>query len=161
MAYRFRHVLKTDEQAVMRLYKEIIGTPGCTWNQDYPAIEDIRDDTDSNSLYCIEDDCGSIVAVAAAGSFNELQHLSWDIRITNPCELARIGVHPSVQNKGLGSIILSDVIADCKIRGFDGMRFLVSKENGSALKLYDKFGFQKCGETFMYGHDFYCYQMVF
>lgn len=52
------------------------------------------------------------------------------------------------------------VIQDCRRRGYDSMRFLVSTTNYNALILYRKFGFQEVGEVFRYGHDFYCYYKV-
>ena len=53
------------------------------------------------------------------------------------------------------------MIEAVKDRDFDGIRMLVSKTNPAALALYDKNGFEKCGETYMYGIHFYCYQMNF
>ena len=38
---------------------------------------------------------------------------------------------------------------------------LVSKTNPAALALYEKNGFERRGETFMYDIDFYCYQIDF
>jgi ribosomal protein S18 acetylase RimI-like enzyme len=78
-----------------------------------------------------------------------------------PCDLARIGVLPNMQKRGIGTAILKNVINAVKERGFDGIRMLVSKTNPAALAMYDKNGFSRCGETFMYGIDFYCYEMVF
>ena len=79
----------------------------------------------------------------------------------NPCELARIGVNPVFQNQGIGTIILQHIITAMKEKGFDGMRFIVSKTNPAALALYDKNGFERCGEAFVFDIDWYCYQMKF
>jgi ribosomal protein S18 acetylase RimI-like enzyme len=38
---------------------------------------------------------------------------------------------------------------------------LVSKTNNAALALYEKNGFERCGEVFRFGIDFYCYQITF
>jgi ribosomal protein S18 acetylase RimI-like enzyme len=75
--------------------------------------------------------------------------------------LARIGVLSSMQKKGIGTIMVTLTIDAVKQRGFDGIRMIVSKNNPSALALYDKNGFQKCGKTIMYDIDFYCYEMIF
>lgn len=161
MDYRFRLARQTDQALLLQLYREISPTPGCTWDESYPALEDITQDIALNSLYCMEDTSGQVICAASAGPFDELAHLCWDARAAKPCELARIGVHPSVQRCGVGTALLRQVIADCRDRGFDCMRLLVSKSNPRALALYSKLGFNPCGEAFMYGHDFYCYEMLF
>jgi len=156
--YQFRLANKDDIPEITSIYRSLVGTPGCTWNLDYPNAESALSDLENGALYVLETD-GKIVAAASMGDFNELSHLPWASQ--RPCELARIGVLPAMQKHGVGSIILQNVIRAAKEKGFDGMRFLVSKNNIAALALYDKNGFEKCGETFMYGLDFYCYQICF
>lgn len=157
VGYKFRLAEQEDDKNILKVYKSIIGTQGCTWDAEYPSMTEIITDIKMKSLYCITDDKGEIIAVATAGPLNELDDLTWDARMTKPCELARIGVLPFIQKRGIGSKLLDAVIEDCKSRGYNGMRFLVSKTNYNALTLYSKFGFQKVGEVFRYGHDFYCY----
>jgi ribosomal protein S18 acetylase RimI-like enzyme len=156
--YNFSLANYCDLSEIMDLYHSIIGTPGCTWSLDYPNKENVESDINSQSLYILKYD-DKIVAVAAAGSFNELDHLPWEPK--KPCELARIGVNPTMQRQGVGTIILQNVINSMKRKDFDGIRMLVSKTNSAALSLYNKNGFEMCGETFMFGIDFYCYQMSF
>jgi ribosomal protein S18 acetylase RimI-like enzyme len=59
----------------------------------------------------------------------------------------------------IGTTILKHIIKTAEEKGFDGIRILVSKTNPAALALYDKNGFERCGEVFMYDIDFYCYQI--
>ena len=125
---------------------------------DYPSEESAVTDIKNEALYILEID-DRIVAVASIGDFNELSNLDWAPQ--KPCELARIGVLPTMQKQGIGTIILQNVIGVARKKGFDGTRFLVSKTNPAALSLYNKNGFKRCGETFMYGIDFYCYQILF
>lgn len=159
--YKFRLAEPGDENTILEIYRSIIGTEGCTWHAEYPSMFEIQSDIKMSSLYCLTDDKEDIIAVASAGPLDELGDLMWDARMTKPCELARIGVLPSMQKRGLASKMLSSVIDDCKRRGFNGMRFLVSKTNYNALMLYHKFGFHGVGEVFRYGHDFYCYYKLF
>lgn len=152
-----------DADEILQLYHSLIGTPGCTWHMDYPAMENIRDDIAAASLYCLRDEHGSIVAVASAGKSDELEHdhIPWDNCMKNPCDLARVGTLPTLQRKGLGTLIMTHLLQDVQKRGFDGIRMLVSKTNPAALKLYGKTGFTCCGEILMYGVDFYCFELVF
>ncbi|MDP4089414.1 MAG: GNAT family N-acetyltransferase [Bacillota bacterium] len=155
--YKLRLAEYGDEENILKLYRSILGTTGCTWSEEYPSMTEIISDIKMKSLYYLTDHQGKLIAVATAGSLDELDDLIWDSRMTKPCELARIGVLPSLHNKGIASKLLGAVIEDCKSRGYNGMRFLVSKTNNNALRLYGKFGFRNVGEVFRYGHDFYCY----
>ena len=156
--YCFRLADIDDISEIIDIYHKNIGTSGCTWNSDYPCLASAESDIANKSLYILKEN-DKIIAVASAGSFDELGHLPWSLK--NPCELARIGVIPEKHNRGIGTIILQNVIQAVKERGYDGIRMLVSKTNPAALALYNKNGFNQCGETYMYEIDFYCYQMIF
>ena len=147
-----------DIPEIVGIYQSLIGTPGCTWDSDYPNKATAESDIGSKSLYVLKKD-GEIVAVASAGEFNELGHLPWTPK--KPCELARIGVRPTMQKQGVGTVILQKVMETVWEKGFDGIRMLVSKTNQAALALYEKNGFVKRGETFMFDHDFFCYEITF
>ena len=159
MDYTFALAQVADAPAVFALYRGMIGTPGCTWSGEYPTREIVLRDIRTDSLYVLKDTRGQIIAAAAAGPDDELKDLPWDM--SNPCELARVAVALPLQNQGIGSRLLKQIIRAVKARGFDGIRMLVSVGNPSALALYDKNGFTRLDKVRMYGHDFYRYQMAF
>jgi len=156
-AYDFRLAASGDIPEIVRLYKSALDTPGCTWNADYPSRETADADFQMQALYVLKEK-GAIIAAASAGAFDELSHLPWKPK--QPCELARIGVLPAMQKQGVGGVMLRHIICAMRQKGFDGIRMLVSKTNASALALYEKFGFERCGEAFLFDHDFYCYQLL-
>jgi ribosomal protein S18 acetylase RimI-like enzyme len=157
LQYAFMLALEADASAVFALCQSLIGTPGCTWNEHYPTAELVQADIRARSLYVLKDAQGAIVAAAAAGGERELDDLAWGPE--NPCELARVGVSLSYQRQGIGSYLLKQVIKAVKRRGFDGIVMLVSTSNTTALSLYEKHGFTRCGEINRYGFDFYRYQL--
>ena len=140
-----------DIPEIMNLYHSLIGTPGCTWSLDYPDSETAREDINKKCLYVLKEN-NTIISVASVREVDELSHLQWSPK--KPCELARVGVMALFQNRGIGTIILQNVIEAVKKRGADGIILLVSKTNDAALSLYSKNGFIKCGEAFMYDIDF-------
>ena len=156
--YTFQLANRDEIPEIVRIYHSLVGTPGCTWNLDYPNEETAEDDIHNNWLYTLKQ-CDKIIAVASVGDFGDWKDLQWKPK--KPCELARIGVNPAFQKQGVGTIILQHTIRVAKEQGFDGMRFIVSKTNPAALALYDKNGFERCGETIQFDMDWYCYQMVF
>jgi len=143
---------------IVNIYHSLIGTRGCTWDMDYPSKETAEFDISNDRLYTLKMS-NRIIAVASVGDYDELEDLQW--KPENPCELMRIGVRQEYQNQGIGTIVLQHIIRIAKEKGYDGMRFLVSKTNPAALALYDKNGFERCGEAFRFDIDFYCYQIVF
>ena len=120
--------------------------------------ETAENDINNDWLYTLKKH-DKIIAVASVGDFDELRDLHWKPK--KPCELARIGVKPAFQKQGIGTIILQNIIKTAKEKGYDGIRMLVSKTNSAALALYDKNGFERCGEVFKFDIDFYCYQITF
>ena len=156
--YEFSSANLKELSEIMDIYHSLVGTPGCTWNLGYPDEATAKSDIGRQLLYVLKKD-GFIVAVASLGEFDELKYLDW--LPENPCELSRVGVRPMLQKQGIGTIVLQNIIKTAREKGFDGLVMLVSKINSSALALYDRNGFERCGETFMYDIDFYCYQMKF
>jgi ribosomal protein S18 acetylase RimI-like enzyme len=150
---------QADGDEILGLYRACIGVPGCTWSDEYPVMDNIREDIANRSLYVVRS--GSIIAAATGGPC-ELSDagLPWAF-LHNPCELSRVAVMPALQGKGLASMLLNFVLADLNRRGFDGVRLLVSPKNFSALALYRRAGFTSCGNTHMFDHDYICCQLRF
>lgn len=149
---------RDDVPEIVSIYRSLIGTPGCTWDEGYPSEETAEHDINNGWLYIFKKQ-DKIVGVASIGDFGELSDLKWKPK--NPCELARIGVHPEFQQQGIGTLMLQYCFETAKKQGFDGIRILVAKTNTPALALYEKNGFELCGEVFRFNIDFYCYQTTF
>lgn len=156
--FEFMKATMDDINDIMNLYHSLIGTPGCTWNLDYPDFEIVGYDIKNNWLYTLKSG-DKIISVASLCSFDELSDLKWKPK--NPLELARLGIDCAFQRQGLGTLMLRKMICLTKEKGFDGIVLLVSKMNQAALNLYEKNGFEKCGEVFRYDNDYYCYQITF
>lgn len=155
---KFKLAKKEDLMEIMNLYHNLIGTPGCTWDLDYPNEEIAQYDIDYHGLYVLRKK-RKIVAVGSLCPFDELSDLLW--KPQNPCELARLGVDPVFQEQGLGSYMLKNLMRIAKEKGYDGIILLVSKTHLVAQHLYEKNGFEKCGEVFRYDNEYYYYQIVF
>ena len=146
-----------NAEEIMRLYHSLIGTKGLTWDENYPQLDDVERDIKEKSRYIAVSD-GKIIAAAGAGVDEEVAELS---SIENVCSLYRVGVRRDFQQKGIAGKLLEFIKKDVKNRGFGGMFFLVAKETEPALKLYEKHGFKRKGEAFMFGFDFWCYEINF
>ena len=154
----FVRAAREDIPEITGIYRSLIGTPGCTWDEYYPNGETAGNDIDNGWLYTLKEQ-EKIMAVATIGDLGELGDLKWKPK--NPCELARIGVCPEMHNRGVGTLMLQYCFETAKNQGYDGIRILVAKINSAALALYEKNGFERCGEANRFDIDFYCYQKIF
>lgn len=147
-----------DADEIAALYSSLIGTPGCKWSSEYPTLEHVREDIENGSLYRLEE-MGRTIAAAYLGEFEEVERPEcFDKSFKNLGEFARVGVLREFQRKGYAELLLRHLMDEAKVRGFDGIALLVAKENEPARALYEKLGFENCGEARLYDIDWYCYQ---
>ena len=158
--YTFIKASPSDAQEILGLYRSLVGTDGCTWSEEYPNTETIAFDLQQDALYCLRGAKG-IAAVASFGAFGELNDLPWPVALRNPCELARIGVRPALQRRGLAAQLLQHGISHAKEKGFDGIRLLVGCGNPAAQRLYQANGFLRYGTIYRYGCHFDFEQLTF
>lgn len=158
MEYRISKATEKDTDEILTLYQSMIGRPGCTWSEEYPGIDDVKSDIARHSLYTVLNGT-EIVAAAATDKSEESEAVGcYDKGISAPCELSRLAVKTAYQNRGLAKFLLSHIETQARVRGFDGIRLLVGKNNDRAIVLYEKAGYLRCGECRLYDWDWYCYQ---
>lgn len=155
--FEIRLAESENAEEIMSLYRSLVGTKGLTWSEDYPLLDDVERDIAEKSLYIAVSD-GEIIAAAGAGVDEEVAELS---SIENTCNLYRVGVRRNFHRKGTAGKLLEYIKKDVEKRGFCGMFFLVAKGNEPVLGLYEKHGFKRKGEAFMFGFDFWCYEINF
>ncbi len=116
------------------------------WDKYYPAKEHFIDDIDKDSIYvAVEDD--KIIAVYVINQECDEEYHEWEWK--NPqesaCIIHRFCVSPDHQNRGIGSEVLSHIEEQAKSLGYSSIRLDVFSNNPSALRLYDKNGYEKRG----------------
>lgn len=155
------HIEKADlsqAEEILSLYHSLLGRDGCTWNEDYPNMEDIHHDITHDALYLLSDQ-KRIIACASANRADAAEMLGYaGTKYKNPCILSRLAVSPPDQNKGIAKYLLSYIEQDIKHKGYDGICLLVSKTNSHAIAVYDHMNYRCFGECGMYDQDWYCYE---
>ncbi len=58
-----------------------------------------------------------------------------------------IAVHPDYRGQGIGKAMLQALILYCQQKQCSGMTLEVRESNGTAIHLYEKMGFQCCGQA--------------
>ena len=76
--------------------------------------------------------------------------LGYQISTQNPfgAHLARLAVRPDAQQRGIGTALLSDLIAQITARGLFRITVNTQSDNLASLALYYKMGFKLTGKTF-------------
>jgi len=83
--------------------------------------------------------------------------VGYQISTANPfgAHLARLAVRPDAQRRGLGSLIVTDLIRRLKEKGVARLTVNTQSDNHASLALYKKMGFVQTGEKF----PVYCYSV--
>ena len=76
--------------------------------------------------------------------------VGYQISTANPfgAHLARLAVRPDAQRRGLGSLIVTDLIRRLKQKNVNRLTVNTQSDNHASLALYDKMGFIVTGERF-------------
>lgn len=89
-------------------------------------------------------------ATAATVIEDERGLIGYQISTANPfgAHLARLAVRPDAQRKGLGSLLVTDLIRRLKHKGIARLTVNTQSDNHASLALYKKMGFVLTGEKF-------------
>lgn len=148
----------SDAEEIAELYASLVGMPGCTWDENYPSLDFVRGDIEKCSLYKAVEN-GRIIAAAYLGDFEEVEMPDcFDRSVKRFGEFGRVGVRREYHRQGVAKTLLSYLIGEAARREFDGIALFVGTENFSAVKLYEKIGFKRCGESYLYETHWYCYE---
>ena len=76
--------------------------------------------------------------------------VGYQISTANPfgAHLARLAVRPDAQRRGLGSLIVADLIRRLKKKNVARLTVNTQSDNHASLALYEKMGFVVTGEKF-------------
>ncbi len=161
MDYEIRHAIGTDTDEIYALYHSLIDMPDGTWDEDYPSRELVEHDLHHNDILVMHNEEGKIIAsIAISTEDEELAEAdaAWYEDVKRWIALSRLGVAKEMQGKGIAKRMLLAAMALCKARGYEAVRFLVSKTNPAPQRAYAKLSFDICGETELFDHRWLCYQ---
>lgn len=152
---------KKDVQEIYALYRSLIDMPDGTWDEEYPSMEIVEHDLEHQRVLVMRDAESSIVAAIAISDEDEDfegADIHWYPDVTRFIALSRLGVDKRFQGKGIAKKMLIAAMDLCRQRGYEAVRFLVSKSNPAPQRAYAKLNFDVCGEIDLYEHRWLCYQ---
>ena len=123
----FQNATKEDMEEIRKLYRDAIGSPGCTWSLEYPNVEIMQGDMERNALFCLKNEAGKIIGAISIDDDKVVESVScWDEDLKPGAELSRLVVRESEQNQGIARILLKQAMQELKKRGYQSVHFLVS-----------------------------------
>ena len=148
---------REDLPQILKLYRSVVGTKGCTWDAFYPNEATLLEDFEAGQLFVLWKDeqmlgAGSIVLE------NELDDLAHWAFPEKARELARIVIAPKFQNCGYGRLLVQKLCDRLAQTGCRAVHLLVAQENTFAQRMYQTIGFQNRGTCHRYEIDFFVYE---
>ncbi len=149
----FRSAIPGDLPQITGLYRAAIGTPGCTWNENYPGAFELEHDFASGNLYVLAEG-ETVVGAVSVVSPNELDDAcAWEIQ--NAKEIARVVISQNHKGRGLAAQMLSQLFAKLKQEGCAAIHLSAACCNSAAIKTYRRLGFSFPAQAHLYGHQFF------
>jgi ribosomal-protein-alanine N-acetyltransferase len=122
-----------EERDMIAVTQVDLDSFGMFWHNTLDSLQRAR--MQSVSATVAEDDSGVI---------------GYQISTGNPfgAHLARLGVAPEAQGRGIGTALVSDLIQKDGINQFSRLSVNTQADNMASLALYEKLGFTRTGEHF-------------
>ncbi|PWL97675.1 MAG: hypothetical protein DBY04_06190 [Clostridiales bacterium] len=153
MNIQLKEATEADLPQLLAICHAAAGTPGSTWHDEYPNAEVLSEDIRGHFLYRIMAD-GQLIGLIALGPFGELDVLADPSDGPHPHDLARFGIHPAYQGKGLAQKALNAALALCREKEASAVRLLVSPSALPALAIYEKAGFERIRLVHLWDEDY-------
>ena len=154
-----RKALSYELSQIAALYRSAIGTPGCTWNGDYPGAFELEHDFQGGNLYVLTNRAGVIGAVSLVQPRELDGCADWECR-ENAAEIARVVIGRDFAGHGLAVTMLKMLFIRLKEKGCGAVHLSVAKCNPAAIRTYRKLGFTFLDERDMYGHSYYLCELI-
>jgi ribosomal protein S18 acetylase RimI-like enzyme len=156
---RFVKATREDAREITALYRNAIGSPGCTWSASYPNADITRGDLNRQALFCLKNEADEIIGAISIDDDALVEALDcWEEAWKPGAELARLVVREEYQNQGVARQLIRCAMEELACRGYRSVHFLVSKTHQRALRSYEKLNFTLRGETELYDTLFLCYE---
>ena len=161
MNYEIKTAGIKDLDEIFALYHSLIDMPNSTWDDEYPSKDIVKYDLEEQTVLVMRNEQDAIVAAIAISDdeddFDDAR-IRWYPDVDRWIALSRLGVAKEMQGKGIAKRMLLAAMDHCRQRGYQAVRFLVSKSNPAPQRAYAKLNFDVCGEVSLYEHEWLCYQ---
>ena len=145
---------------IFKLYVDARKTKGCTWTEEYPTKEIIKNDILRGDSFVIVNEKNNEIIAAISIDDDKLveEQECWSKELKPAGELARLVIAEEYRGNGLAGNLIQGAMENLQKRKYKGVHYLVSPNNANALRAYKKMEFNDCGRIFLYDHEWICYE---
>jgi len=153
----FRAAQHGEEHSIHQLYRSVVGTGFCVWDDFYPGYEQIEHDLKTENLFVLADGETLVGAISLIpeGELDELEGLPFWSGKEPAFSFARVVIALGMQGNGLAAELVRHMEAIIRNRGGNCVRILAAIRNLPAIKTYEKLGYRSAGTCFLFGHDYF------
>jgi L-amino acid N-acyltransferase YncA len=143
----------TDLDAITAIYGHAVRTGAASYEYDAPTREEMMQRfttiTSANFPYIVAQDDGAILGYAYASAFRTRPAYRFMVEDS-------IYIAPEHQGKGVGTLLLAELIARCEASGFRQMIAVIGDAavNLPSARLHAIMGFTECGRITASGFKF-------
>ena len=159
MEVQLKMAMENDRPQLLAIGHAAAAADESTWDLNYPNAEILEEDIRGHRLYRITAN-GETAGLLAVGDFGELDMLSDPSDGPHPYDLARFGLHPAYQGKGLAQKAICAALSLCWKSGATAVRLLVSPGNPPALAVYKKAGFERIRLVHLWENDYWYFRKI-
>lgn len=148
---------------VRRTVAQMIAWGSDQWGEDYPYPEAYAEDIARQELWCVTDENGAILGVAALTHRHEEDYEGLPFRRPEPAvSMHRVAVDPCAMGRGVAGMLFAQFQKEGERRGVESLRIDTYCVNERMQHLIAKHGFTKLAEFSYPGRDkpFYCYDKL-
>lgn len=133
MATTLRPIALDDVEAIVTILCAVSNHTVSAEDFRHDALEQARGEIPNSITYviCAEDERVGRLRV---------------VRVTDYIEIAGLQIHPEWQSKGIGTTVITDLLAEARRAGRP-LELDVAKDNTNAERLYARLGFTRVGEA--------------
>ena len=144
------------------------------WDEYYPDLEIVKDDAERGWLYVARENgtAGGIASGIATGRIiasivisdsenedaEELEGCDIEWQGEKPSFLSRLCVAPGLQGRGIGTEMMRLALGVAWGLGYDSVRLLAAEDNPTAVGIYERLSFRRCGEVDMFDEHFIVFE---
>lgn len=127
------------------------------WNEDYPAIENIRRDIERGELYYIGEG-EEVWAIITLNDEEELQYqdITWNCTEGKILVVHRLATHPDKQGKGFARQLMIFAEEYARANGYAAIRLDSYEVNSRSQRFYHKMGYAQTGYVQFDYQEFRC-----
>ncbi len=160
MPFTFEPAAPAELDAALAIARAAAKSPYSHWDADYPNREILAEDIAHGELYFLWENGAPLAIIAILDESEEAIEFPWPEAKEHTCMLARLGILPEAQGRGLAAKTMRLAAEAARARGFTTARLLASEDNPVTNHIYQKLGYEARGRARLWdSEDFVGYEL--